>query len=496
MPQEHPAELYRALLDAAPIGLIALDDAGDVRLWSRGAERIFGWSEEELRGRRPPPQMALPADLKEDHGEVEVFLGRKDGDAVDVEIRTVPWRDGTLAILTDISRERLARRTERERYAHAEAQASHRLRELIEAAPDGIIQLDGAGRIVVLNAVIEKIFGYTREELLGQSVDMLLPEQLRGTHAGHRARFEENPAVRPMGMVLRGRRKDGSLVPVEISLSPVRSEEGFRATAVIRDVTDRTVTEERLSKLREDYTRELELRNRETERANRMQSEFMATMSHELRTPLHTVIGFSELLAECMKGPLNEDQKRFVDHIHKDAEHLLALINGILDLSKIEAGKAELKPEVLYLSDVLEDALSSLRPHFAAKSVRLETCVCGPISVIGDPVRARQVLYNLLSNAVNFTPPGGSVRVDAASGDGFATVSVSDTGIGIAAAEQESIFEKFHQVGTCANGLSQGTGLGLPIAKKLVEENGGHIRVESEKGKGSRFIFTMPLGER
>ena len=290
---------------------------------------------------------------------------------------------------------------------------------------------------------------------------------------------------------------DGSSVPVEISLSPVtKTEEGFRATAVIRDVTDRTIAEERLQKLREEYTRELELRNREVERANRMQTEFMATMSHELRTPLHTVIGFSELLIEGMKGPLNEDQKRFVNHIHKDAQHLLALINGILDLSKIEAGKAELKREVLFLGEVLDDALSSLRPNFAAKSIRLETFVAGPISVLGDPVRARQVLYSLLSNAVKFTPVGGAVRVDAGSDGAFATVSVSDTGIGIPAAEQESIFEKFHQVGVAATGAGEGTGLGLPIAKKLVEEHGGRIRVESESGKGSRFIFTMPLGER
>ncbi len=470
MPQEHPAEFLRALLDASPVGVVALDHAGQVRLWSSGAQRILGWREEEVIGRRLPSGVELPlgAGL-----EAEMCLSARDGSAVDVEVRTVPWEEGTLSILTDISRHRVDRR----------------LRELLEAAPDAIIEVDGDGRIVMLNLVTEKIFGYTREQLLGQSVDMLLPDELRGSHAGHRDHFRAHPVTRPMGMgmVLHGRRRDGSSVPVEISLSPMRSGEAFRATAIIRDVTDRTLAEDRMRALHEEHTREIE-------HANRMKSEFLANMSHELRTPLHTIIGFSELLAEELKGPLNADQKRFVDHVNRDAQHLLTLINEVLDLSKIEAGKVQLKREILDLGAVVEDALSSLRPHFAVKSIELATGIPERVNVDGDRVRVRQILVNLLGNAVKFTPAGGCVRVDVECDGAFAAVSVSDTGIGIAPAEQRSIFEKFHQAGSMTAGIREGTGLGLSITKELVEEHGGHIGVESEPGKGSRFTFTIPLG--
>ena len=487
MPQEHPAEFLRALLDASPVGVFVLDDAGRVRLWSSGAQRILGWPEEDVIGN------VLP--FKPEHAEL--CLVRSDGASIDVEMRTVAWQGGILAILTDLSGQRLAQREIRDLTERARAES--RFRELLEAAPDAIIEVDHEGRIVLMNRVTEKTFGYTRHELLGQSVDVLLPDQLRGSHAGHRARFEADPVTRPMGMgmVLHGRRKDGSSVPVEISLSPVKSKEGFRATAIIRDVTDRALIEERLGALREEYTRELELRNGEIERANRMKSEFMANMSHELRTPLHTVIGFSELLGEQVKGPLNPDQKRFVNHIHKDAQHLLALINEILDLSKVEAGKLLLNREILELGFVIDDALSSFRPQFASKSMEVSVNVTGLVNVEGDRVRTRQIVVNLLSNALKFTAAGGRVCVDVdAAADGFARVSVSDTGIGIPPAQHEAIFDKFHQIEPAMSGIREGTGLGLAITKRLVQAQGGRIWLESEPGRGSRFTFTLPLGAR
>jgi len=173
-------------------------------------------------------------------------------------------------------------------------------------------------------------------------VEVLVPDRVRANHRGYRADYRARPITRPMGsgLELHGRRKNGSTFPVEISLSPVKSEEGFRVTAVIRDITERKESEGRLQAIQEKYTRELELRNQEIERANRHKSEFLANMSHELRTPLHTVIGFSELLAEETKGPLNDDQKRSISHIRKDSEHLLSLINEILDLSKIGRTRA------------------------------------------------------------------------------------------------------------------------------------------------------------
>src|SRR5262249_26394154 len=188
---------------------------------------------------------------------------------------------------------------------------------------------------------------------------MLMPEDLTTRRLAHSAGYQAPPQRRPVGsgLNLSARRKDGSRFPVEISLSPVESDEGFRVTAVIRDVSERKQIEDALRAVQEKYTRELAERNQELERANRLKSEFLASMSHELRTPLHTVIGFSELLGEELEGPLNEKQHRFIEHIHRDSLHLLELINDILDLSKIESGRLALKHEVFDFSAVLEESL-------------------------------------------------------------------------------------------------------------------------------------------
>ena len=207
--------------------------------------------------------------------------------------------------------------------------------------------MDSEGRIDLLNPLAERLFGYSRDELMGKCVDELIPEQLRDQHARDRSQYEKSPVTRPMGtgLELYGRRKDGSQFPVEISLSAVKSPEGSRVSAIVRDVSERKRLEERVRAMDAEFTaqlsaanRELEARNSQVEEANRLKGEFLANMSHELRSPLNTVIGFSELLEEELKGPLNTDQKRFIAHIRRDAQHLLALINDLLDLSKIEPG--------------------------------------------------------------------------------------------------------------------------------------------------------------
>src|SRR6185369_2115139 len=301
-------------------------------------------------------------------------------------------------------------------------------------------------------------------------------------------------------LALEGIRKDGSRFPVEISLSPSPSAEEFRVTAIIRDITERKVAEDRLRKIQEDYTQrlaesnaELELTNRELERANRLKSEFLASMSHELRTPLHTIIGFSELLAEELEGPLNEKQKRFVRHIHTDSLHLLELINDVLDISKIEADRLELRPEAFDFTALAAESLASVRSLAEAKSHLLETALDVPTAVEADRLRIKQVLVNLLSNAIKFTPEGGRIRLEAGVHEAFVVVSVSDTGVGIPVEEHDFIFDKFHQVGATTKGVREGTGLGLAITKRLVEQHGGSISVQSQPQEGSTFLFTLPL---
>ena len=377
-----------------------------------------------------------------------------------------------------------------------------RFRQLLEAAPDAILQVDEEGRIILMNRVTEEMFGYTREELMGQPIEILIPEELRNAHVGHRAHYRTRPSTRVMGtgLTLQGLRKDRSRFPVEISLSPGSSREGFHATAIVRDITERKLADDRFRAAQERYTqklaetnRELELRSREIERADRLKSEFLASMSHELRTPLHTIIGFSELLGEELEGPLNEKQKRFIQHIHNDSMHLLDLINDILDLSKIESGRLELRPEPFDLTAVVTESIASVRALAEAKSIPLETLLDVPMAIEADRLRVKQVLVNLLSNAVKFTPEGGRVQVEAGVRGTFVAVTVADTGVGIPPEEHASIFDKFYQVGATTKGVREGTGLGLAITKRLVEQHGGSIHVESERNRGSRFTFTIPL---
>jgi len=499
----------RHLLEALPVAVIAWNSAGNVEMWDAAAEQMLGWEREEVLGR--PVPLHLP-----DTGLTEMCCRRKTGEQIEVEVRAIPWTSsagvlhGTLAVIRDLTSRRANERAVDELRTQGEqarntARESLRFRELLEAAPDAIIEVDQEGRIVLLNKVTEQLFGYSREELLNQPVEILIPSEVRAGHHAHRQRYWSQPTTRPMGtgLKLEGERKDGSKFPVEISLSPVKSEDGFRVSAVIRDVSERKRVEEQLRIIQAAFTeelsaknRELEARNDEVERADRLKSEFLSGMSHELRTPLHTIIGFTELLREELEGPMNAKQHRFVEHIHRDSQHLLALINDVLDLSKIEAGRLELKHEQFALLDALEDTFSSIRPRAEAKAIRLEISAAPEaIDLYADRLRNKQILYNLLSNAVKFTPNEGRVSVDIVVRDSFAEISVTDTGIGIAAAEHESVFDKFYQVGQRQAGGHDGTGLGLAITRRLVDEHGGSIRLESEPGLGARFTFTIPLDQ-
>jgi signal transduction histidine kinase len=239
---------------------------------------------------------------------------------------------------------------------------------------------------------------------------------------------------------------------------------------------------------------ELESRNREVERATRLKSEFLARMSHELRTPMNAIMGFSDLLAEEAEGPLSDAYKTFVRHIRNGASHLLALIDDVLDLSKIEAGHIELRPEKFRAADAIEEVLPVVKPLAQLKSIRIESRLDDTVLILADRTRFKQILYNLLSNSVKFTPEGGRVWIESVPVDGRLALTVGDTGMGIPAAEQQAIFEEFYQVGTTTKGVKEGTGLGLAITKRLVELHGGKIGVVSEPGRGSRFTFTLPAG--
>jgi PAS domain S-box-containing protein len=376
---------------------------------------------------------------------------------------------------------------------------------LLEAAPDAIFEVDGSGRIVLANQEAERMFQHSAEELRDLHIEELLPKRYRGKHVSDRSHYSAHPVRRPMGagLDLYALRKDGQEFAVDINLSPLMGPEKGHVMCVVRDVSQRRAAEEKIRMLNQSLERrsselatandELSLRNREVERANRLKSEFLASMSHELRTPLNTILGFSELLAEESAGPLNDKQKRFVAHVQRDAHHLLELINDILDLSKIEAGRLELHLESFSMAVAVAEVLTSVRPLASTKGITLDSDLDTELVLQADRLRFKEILYNLLSNAIKFTPHGGRVWIESLVEGESVRILVGDTGIGIAPEDHGAIFESFRQASPTTKGVREGTGLGLAITRRLLEHHGGKIWVESQLGEGSRFYFTLPL---
>ena len=314
---------------------------------------------------------------------------------------------------------------------------------------------------------------------------MLVPESARAHHPERRDSYIKDPHTRPMGagLDLNARRKDGSEFPAEISLSPMESEEGRLVTAAVRDVTERKRHAEELEKMR-----------RQAEDANRLKSEFLANMSHELRTPLNSVIGFSELIHDGKAGPVTADQKEYLGDVLGSAHHLLQLINDILDLAKIEAGKIRFRPESIALDALTKEICGSLRTISDNKKIHVTVEILPATDAIeADAGRLKQVLYNYLSNALKFTPEGGQVHVRARpEGDDFYHLSVQDNGPGIPLEDQGRLFVAFQQLDASTAKKFQGTGLGLALTKKIVEAQGGRVGVDSTPGKGAIFYAVLP----
>ena len=367
---------------------------------------------------------------------------------------------------------------------------------IVEGSPYAKILIDANGRITLVNGEAEKLFGYSRAEMLGRSIEMLVPERFKTAHPDLRHAYAQQPEARAMGAGrdLYGRRKDGSDVPIEIGLNPIHSDAGAFTLAAVSDITERKRAEElRLTHSGiQQHASELEVLNRELASASRFKTQFIATMSHELRTPLAAIIGATELLG---KAKLPDREFASVATINESAEALFALIGSILDFSKIEAGKMDLLVKSFEIEAVVESAVEVVAQLVRGKGVALHAYVDQSIlPVKGDANRLRQILLNLLGNAAKFTERGQivvrAVPIFPIDGTTRVLFEVRDTGIGIAPEFLPNLFEPFAQAAPTTSKRFGGSGLGLSISKRLVELMGGEIGVQSELGAGSLFWFT------
>lgn len=484
--QKGMEDFRNAIAFVKDYALITLDRNGKILSWNVGAELIKGYKADEIIGKNfsvfyPPeavqaghPQEFLRQAAQQGRAEEEGRRVRKDGSTFIADVVITALKDdlGEITGFIKVTRDITEKKKDEDKF-----------RSLLEAAPDAMVMVDEKGKIILVNARTIDLFGYQREELMGQPIEMLIPQRFRRDHPAHRGEYTRSPKTRPMGagLDLHALRKDGTEFPAEISLSPIRTAEGTLVTAAIRDTTERR--------------RMLEEQNRRMQEANRLKSEFLANMSHELRTPLNAIIGFSELMYNEKVGPVSADHKEYLGDILTSSRHLLQLINDVLDLTKVEAGKMEFRPEDLNLLKVITEVKEILRGLSGAKNIQIEVEIDPALPTVHlDHSKFKQVLYNYLSNAIKFTPEKGLITVRLTQDTpGMFRLAVEDSGIGIRAEDIPKLFVEFQQLDAGANKKYAGTGLGLALTRRIVEAQGGRVEVRSEFGKGSVFSAVFPL---
>lgn len=377
---------------------------------------------------------------------------------------------------------------------------------LIDAMPDAIVVVDEMSTIVLINDQTERLFAYGRRELLGQPVDILVPERFRSAHDAHRAGYFRAASLRPMGsgMDLYAARRDGEEFPVEISLSPLNTRMGALVICAIRDVTlqreaQRVAERAAMANVREanehlvTQTVRAQVVAEEAEQDSHLKDEFLATVSHELRTPLNAILGWTSMLGS--KGLSPERAEHAIAAIERSATTLAHMVDDLLDVARIVKGALRLSPQPVDLRAVVQTALEAVRPLAAARNIQLAFDLpAGHRAVAGDADRLEQVMWNLLTNAVKFTSEGGRVGVVIESSTDHVEIRVVDTGQGILPEFLPHVFERFRQADNATTQRHTGLGLGLNIVRELVELHGGTVRAESPgAGQGATFTVRLPV---
>ncbi|MDD3247332.1 MAG: PAS domain-containing sensor histidine kinase [Methanosarcina sp.] len=419
---------------------------------------------------------ALKATLANGTSRFEMKFQKQNGAIIDVEVNSssLSLEDREVQfVVRDI--------TSRKRAEKMEHESQERLNKIIDNALCGILLVEvSTHEIVEVNPAAEEMIGLPKDELVGNVCHQFVCPAEKNkcpiTDLGETVDRSER-------LMLRNGR--GEHLSVLKSVVPVKIGGKEYLIESFIDLSERKKAEQELLQAK-----------LAAESANRAKSEFLTTMSHELRTPLSAIIGFSDVMLGGMSGEFNEQNKKFLNNIANSGKHLLALINNILDLSKIEAGKMELDMEMFSVSEAFSYTRAVTSDLALKKDITIKYDLVPELSIYADRIRFKQVIYNLMSNAIKFTPKGGSVEVLAAKAGDSVRVSISDTGIGISEKDQKLLFQPFMQVDSSISRQYEGTGLGLALVRKFVELHGGKVWVESETGKGSTFTFELPLKYR
>ncbi len=501
----------RAVIDSALDAVIGMDQHGLITEWNRQAESIFGWSRQEAVGRNLG-ELIIPPEYRDAHNSgmqrvlssgkgpilnrrIEVSGQNREGKYFPVELTVTAQRLQDTYQFTAFIRDITSRKRAEE--------TKGLLAAIVESSDDAIISKNLDSIITSWNSGAESLFGYPATQMIGQHISKIIPPDRLEEERHIIANLRQGISIRHFETVRR--RKDGKTIDISLTVSPIRNDEGkvVGASKVARDITDRKRTEEELRITLEKVitaNREAEEARQKAEIANNTKSDFLANMSHEIRTPLNSMIGLSEMLLET---ELSSQQENHIRTVMNSGETLLEIINDMLDLSKIESGKLELDPIPFDLEAAVDDTAELVAPKAREKEQQVELLVNfvpgTPRHVIGDQVRLRQILANLLANAIKFTPAGYILIVVEELSEALPEnstkikITVQDTGIGIPETKLNLIFEKFSQADVSTTRKFGGTGLGLSICRQLAHMMQGDVSAQSEQGKGSTFSVTLIL---
>jgi PAS domain S-box-containing protein len=480
--QPHDASEARlaAIVTSSDDAIISKDLDGTITSWNRAAEQMFGYTADEAIGQSI--SLIIPDDRRDEEeyvvGRIRTGLGiehyetvrrRRDGSLVDVSLTVSPIRVGGSVIgASKIARDiTAAKQLEREAF---------RLAAIVSSSDDAIVSKDLNGVILTWNRAAERMFGYPAEEAVGRNITIVIPEDRLDEETEVLTRIRAGFSVEHFETIRR--RKDGGLLNISLTVSPIRDAAGRVVGA---------------SKIARDVTAQRRLQDQADE-ASRMKDEFLAVLSHELRTPLNTVLGYARMLRREDKRMVGNLRERAIEALERNAETLTRLVNDVLDTSRVVTGKLRLAMELISLDSIVEAAVDTVRPAADAKGVDIAVHIEHGLSVVGDRDRLQQVMWNLVSNAIKFTPSDGSITVRLGRSAAGVVISVKDTGIGIAASDQPYVFQRFWQAQTGASREYGGLGIGLALARHLVELHGGAIALESAgPGRGATFTVTLPI---